>query len=109
MEDLKNCPLCHNHCPIDSPKCSRGKELAEQIQAGAPVDLDAMMKQPEHGKDHRHGHRGPKDYDSLEGLLRECGHVLHHGGGKDDLFAGLTAEEQAELKALLQKLIAGWK
>lgn len=45
----------------------------------------------------------------MEDLLRECGHVLHHGGGEGDLFAGLTAEEQAELKALLQKMIAGWK
>lgn len=110
MENLTNCPLCHNHCPIEDPNCGRGKTLAEQLKSGESIDPDAMMRKPEHGEGHGHGgHHAPKDRSSLEGLLRECGHVLHHGGNRgEELFSSLTEEEQETLKALLQKLTQSW-
>lgn len=107
MKKLTNCPLCHNHCPIDEPNCGRGRALAEQIKSGVPVDPDALTKQSEHG--HDRDLRGRKDRDSLEGLLRECGHTLHHGERhSEELFSALNDEEQAILKQLLQKLITSW-
>ena len=69
----------------------------------------------EHGG-HHHGHgHGPHGGsmpapDSLEGLLLRCGHALHHGGhGQKDLFAGLTQQEQDDLRGLLPKLVGSWQ
>lgn len=49
--------------------------------------------------------------DSLYGLLRMCGHSLHHGvidGQSPEAFAVLSPEEQEQLKTLLQKLVKSW-
>lgn len=35
MKDKKpHCPYCSNHCPLDKPKCRKGKELAAALAAG---------------------------------------------------------------------------
>ncbi|MFV0467128.1 MAG: hypothetical protein ACK5ML_13870 [Lachnospiraceae bacterium] len=34
-----HCPYCSNHCPLDKPKCKKGKELAAALAAG-----DATLK-----------------------------------------------------------------
>lgn len=53
----------------------------------------------------------PKD--SLISLLFRCGHKLHHSDKStldpQQLFQGLSAQEQEELKTLLTKLTASWK
>ena len=98
---ITNCPICPNHCDIEAPKCNRGKELAEKIRAGEPIDPDALRVGD--------GHGGNRDENSLEGLMRRCGHVLHHGGRSgDELFQALSDEEQTALKALLKKLLESW-
>ena len=108
FENITNCPLRPNHCSIDSPRCGRGKELAEKLKSGEPIDLDALRKEHDHGE-HGHGGHGPRDRESLEGLLCECGHVLHHGNksGKE-LFAALSAAEEETMKGLLRKLVESW-
>lgn len=46
---------------------------------------------------------------TLYGLMRRCGHKLHHGEvKKEEAFNGLSAEEQEQLKTLLTKLLASW-
>jgi hypothetical protein len=75
--------------------------------------MDEEKKSHKGNHDHhaKHPHH-TLDENNLESLLRYCGHTLHHGKGKLDsntLFDGLSAEEQTQLKTLLNKLIQSWK
>lgn len=55
-----------------------------------------------------HGHGANPD--TLYGVMRRCGHILHHGDmDKEKVFDGLTEDEQAQLKTLLTKLLDSWK
>lgn len=120
LNDMTNCPLCPHHCPIDSPSCERGQSLVEKLKAGENVDIESLRKERGHGE-HGHGEHGERgrgehghgehkrDRESLEGLLRECGHALHHRDGSDTaMFGALSAEEQDALKSLLKKLVESW-
>lgn len=106
----QTCPCCPRGCSLSAPSCDRGKHYAVQLAGGG------APQQHSHGEHHGpHGAHGPHGGampapDSLEGLLRRCGHALHHGAvGQGDLFAALSPEEQASLRALLQKLTASWE
>lgn len=82
---VQHCTQCDNNCPIDALKCGRGRRffgIEEKI-----------------------------DTNSLTGLMKKCGHALHHSGGAMDeakLFQALSEEEQNTLKTLLQKVSASW-
>lgn len=107
------CPCCPRGCSLSAPSCDRGRSYAAQLAGGGAPQ--------QHARGEHHGHHGPHGShephggsmpapDSLEGLLRRCGHALHHGAvSRGDLFAALTPEEQTSLRALLQKLTASWE
>lgn len=86
---VQRCTQCDNNCPIDALKCGKGRRFFG-------------LEDREHGS---------FDPDSLTGLLKKCGHALHHSGGalnEAELFQDLSEEECSSLKALLQKLTASW-
>ena len=46
-EELKNCPLCENRCPIDAPACGRGRELHRLINEDSlPARQEFPPKEP---------------------------------------------------------------
>lgn len=88
----QNCNQCENACPVDALRCGRGRRYFG-------------LEEKEHG--HRHGE--PELTGPL-GLLRQCGHMLHHGGGdSEDALAALTMDERKELERLLSLLLADWQ
>lgn len=84
----QTCPCCERHCPASALRCSRGEA---HFSGGHP--------------------EAPRE--DLITLLRRCGHFLHHSLAQDadtaPLLAVLTAEEQAELTALLKKCLNNWQ
>lgn len=95
MMNEKNCNQCENHCPVDALQCGKGRRY--------------FGLEPEHG-----GELGGRhEFEAVSGpigYLRQCGHMLHHGGANgEDLLAALDAQEQAELERLLGKLLEDWK
>ena len=82
------CDQCDNRCPVDALKCGRGRRKFGMVQQDkAPVDEPKPIQ-----------------------LLRQCGHVLHHGNiNGQDLLAVLNEEEQAQLQNLLTRLSEDWK
>lgn len=93
MSNIQNntqCPQCENHCPVDALKCGKGREFfgIEKSERNMP------------------------DPDSLLGLMRQCGHILHHSGGQkeeQELFSMLDEHEKSTLQVLLQKVHKGWQ
>lgn len=86
------CTQCDNHCPEDALQCGKGRRY--------------FGLEPAEHEGHGHGQMpaGPI------GLLRQCGHMLHHGGAAgEDLLAALNEQEQQELERLLGKLLEDWK
>lgn len=125
---MEYCSQCPNHCPADDLKCGRGRNYFAQMQGLEPEEHPGHEHGHEykhegaHGHGQRHGHGAGQgkerfpDKNSLYGLLRGCGHYLHHNCGGDmgeeeiqALFGVLSENEQAELKELLGKLLAGWE
>lgn len=139
---MECCSQCPNHCPADDLKCGRGESYFARMQGieqerqteyshgGAHEQEHGHGGAYEKGREHKHGGahghehgRGAgmgkehfPDKNSLYGLLRGCGHYLHHNCGRDmgaeeiqALFGVLGESEQAELKVLLGKLLAGWE
>lgn len=97
--EKQNCPQCPNHCPANALRCGRGR---------------AWLKQREED--------GSGESEELYGLMRRCGHYLHHSAGqghgreqkqgnheKDRLFDALNEEEKDCLKDLLKKLLDSWE
>lgn len=87
-EKITNCNQCPNQCPVEALQCGRGRHYFEQM--GKP--------------------------DDLYGLMRACGHYLHHSSGnpqreegRQQLFAALDEAEQETLKGLLKKLTESWE
>lgn len=86
------CDQCENQCPADALQCGRGRrhfglESKPEGKEGMGQDMPS----------------GPI------GQLRQCGHLLHHGGiSGDDLLSALNTQEQAELERLLGTLLADW-
>jgi hypothetical protein len=93
--------------------------MTEETKAPEQGQTDQKDCRHHHDHDHGHGHHGQKkgrknvNPDSLTGLMFKVGHVLHHSDEADvqddKLFAALDAQEQAQLKSLLEKLISSWK
>lgn len=85
----KFCPQCPNHCPVESLSCGRGR---------AYFGVDDS-----HSSSHKNF-----DEQSIAGLLRQCGHMLHHNQNitNDDICKHLTNEEQNILKGLLKKILS---
>lgn len=103
--EITNCNQCPNQCPKDALKCGRGRRYFEQLE-NAAGDIGES-------KEGGGGHARPED---LYGLMRACGHYLHHSYGErrgDDgdrqLFAALDEAEQNTLKELLKKLADSWE
>lgn len=87
------CDQCDNQCPVDALKCGKGRR-------------HFGLESKEDGKE-RMGREMPK---GPIGQLRQCGHLLHHGGvSGDDLLSALNSQEQAELERLLGTLLADWQ
>lgn len=133
--EITNCNQCPNQCPKDALKCGRGRRYFEQLE-NAAGDI-GESKEGGYGRaEGRHGHgEGHFDHGSgrqqhggreggggharpedLYGLMRACGHYLHHSYGErrgDDgdrqLFAALDEAEQNTLKELLKKLADSWE
>lgn len=90
MKTENFCPQCPNHCSKDALMCGRGQAYfgGEQTQSSR--------------------HMPRKEDDSIIGLLRQCGHILHHGTQSPDIDK-LTPQEQQSLRQLLIKLMENWK
>ncbi len=85
------CDQCENRCPVDALKCGRGRRRFESEFNVKNENMDHKMSQ------------------GIIGQLRQCGHILHHGGvSGDDLLSALNPQEQSELERLLNILIADW-
>lgn len=102
METITNCTQCPKQCPLNALKCGKGRACAESQADGIAPDAatevntghtyrhgkrefsGAEKHMHEHGKrgGHRHGGDSFADRDNLEGLIRACGHMLHHGAGR---------------------------
>lgn len=117
MENKKVCTQCHNQCPVDALKCGRGKAFfGEEGKMAADRGGEGNGREGHGGNGHgKDGHgRGPSfNPDSLYGLMRGCGHYLHHsqGNGCPDesvLFGALDEQERDELKRLLAKVLNSW-
>ena len=92
----ERCNQCENACPVDALKCGRGRRYFGVEDAG-------------HGHGHGHGY-GKPDLSGPLGLLRQCGHMLHHGSiGEEEALSALPKEEQEELERLLGLLLADWQ
>ena len=94
----QRCPQCENQCPVSDLGCGRGRRYFGVNDEG--------NDRPEGRHEHHGSHRG-EPVEGAIGLLRQCGHMLHHGGAAT--LDALTAQEQAALEALLQKLVADWR
>ena len=93
------CPKCDNHCPVSALNCGKGRRY---------FGMDSEER-GEHGGE-RGGlpHRKPET--GCIGMLRQCGHILHHGQPEGvDLLSSLSDGERAELERLLGKLMADWQ
>ena len=94
----QTCPNCGRHCPVSNLHCDRGREyfaVAENADRGE-------RNHHEHGRGHDMRGDGPRAVQ----LLRECGHLLHHGRATgEDLLAPLTERERQTLERLLEKCL----
>ena len=93
----QTCPNCGRHCPVSNLHCDRGREY---FGIAEPERNNACGHGYEHGRGGRD--EGPRAVQ----LLRECGHLLHHGRATgEDLLAPLTARERQTLERLLEKCL----
>lgn len=109
-EKTTACPGCENHCPSTALKCGKGRAIFSG-------EANGELSEHGHGYGH-HGHHGKPRWDnvdkeSLPGKLIRCMDHMRHSRREDgtlpeELFQVLSTEEQAALKALLEKLLDGW-
>lgn len=89
MNNQEFCPQCPNHCAKDEVRCGRGR---------AYFNLDNNSSHPQIQEQ------------GIVGLLKQCGHILHHNPEiKDTLCNGLSKEEQQTLEQLLNKMLSKLK
>lgn len=99
MIQVKQCNQCKNACPLDKVKCPTGEEFRDFVNKGGNPEEFVSEK--------KHGHGRPEGMpDDVDGLLRACGHMLHHGGGDIDVCRNLTEDEQKQLKVILKKILS---
>lgn len=97
MTERTNCDICANRCPVDALGCGRGERAYGAAAKEAAVN---------------------ETLEGLVGKLAEVGtavrikadHIRRRAGKDPDVMLEvLTAEERAELEALLDKLQEGWR
>lgn len=104
----QTCPNCDRHCPVENLRCGRGREY---FGVSEPSDDNRREhRHPIHegrsGYEHRHGHEQRENEPKAIGLLRRCGHLLHHGmGDPSALVDSLTDRELDTLERLLEKCL----
>lgn len=100
----QTCPNCDRHCPISALHCGRGREyfgIAETADTG-----NREHSHHDHGRRHERSDSMRDDSPRAVQLLRECGHLLHHGRATgQELIAPLTARELQTLERLLEKCL----
>lgn len=104
MENMNKCPGCSHHCDRNNLQCGKG----EAYFNGESNPESGHSRGHHEGKHrgHGHGHHRPEFPEgSLADLLSKCGHHLFHGGD-EGMFKVLSDEETAQLKSLLQKILA---
>ena len=111
MENTAYCNGCPKNCPLNALRCGRGRAyLEQQHQEGKFLEIALPASEGhDHGHDHGHSceHRHGRGYghgshpgghggwrgegapdvdmenpDGLYALMRACGHVLYHQGGR---------------------------
>ncbi len=111
MENTAYCNGCPKNCPLNALRCGRGRAyLEQQHQEGKFLEIALpASEEHDHGHDHGHSceHRHGRGYghgshpgghggwrgegapdidmenpDGLYALMRACGHVLYHQGGR---------------------------
>ncbi len=106
-KEAEFCQQCPNHCQVSALKCGRGRKFF-----GISTEGEHHGNRQEHNKEKR-----KVDSDSLYGLMRGCGHFLHHSSMtnekdaismEEQLFSCLNGNEQKLLKELLTKLQKNW-
>lgn len=102
---METCPNCGRHCPENDLHCARGVAYFEKNESSSND-----MNKDQHGRHDHHGHHQHHNIDEMDtiGLLRSCGHQLHHGLSDASLEA-LSKEEQETLNQLLRKLLKSWQ
>ena len=86
MTEMKNCPCCGRHCPMDDLHCRRGQEYA-RTGVIPPRDPNREHGHGEHGHgEHGHGEHGHGEHGHGEHGHGEHGHGEHghgeHGHGE---------------------------
>lgn len=86
MTEMKNCPCCGRHCPMDDLHCGRGQEYA-RTGVIPPRDPNREHGNGEHGHgEHGHGEHGHGEHGNGEHGHGEHGHGEHghgeHGHGE---------------------------
>lgn len=116
MEKQKkeNCPLCPNHCSLDSPQCGKGHAYARNGD-GAEKEHHSYRENFRAFRGEKRGHtKADPSKASLPYLLMYSSRYLHkmfHERNIQDeekLFVCLDETEQKQLKLLLQKLLTHW-
>lgn len=81
MTEMKNCPCCGRHCPMDDLHCGRGQEYA---RTGVIPPRDPNREHGEHGHgEHSHGEHGHGEHGHGEHGHGEHGHGGHGEHGQD--------------------------
>lgn len=109
-QNIEICPCCGRRCTSDDLHCGRGK-----AHFGQTSDNSVDTAKGGHGGHEGHGGHGGHGgaiKDETVKLLMGCGHTLHHGlierAANEDILSFLTAEEKANLTALLKKCLDAW-
>lgn len=125
---VTNCTQCPKHCPIDQMQCGRGQKMMAEMSG---QDKEERVRQEGHhgrgrrrddGAGERHGHEGhgrhqrrehgkdcgSYDPDSLQGLMRQCGHIIYHGSqqgsGQENILSILAKRESMSQRELQEML-----
>ncbi|MGN1250204.1 MAG: MarR family winged helix-turn-helix transcriptional regulator [Candidatus Spyradocola sp.] len=89
MTEIKNCPCCGRHCPMDDLHCGRGQEYA-RTGVIPPRDLNREHGHGEHGE-HDHVEHGHSEHDHGEHGHEDCPCCGRHCP-MDDLHCGRGQE-----------------
>ena len=99
------CPGCSRHCPLSHVRCKYGQKYAEkQRKAQAAVPADAKECKEKHRKWEKHVTQGSTAWtllltgSQLKRALRK-GQITER-----QIHLALSDEEQAQLRALLEKI-----
>ena len=104
MNQEQTCPNCDRHCPVTALHCDRGRSYFGM--EALPEDARGKHGRQMRGGRNRHEENGHGDVPRVLQLLRQCGHVLHHGADEPEaLIAPLSEREIETLEYLLGKCL----